>query len=77
MTSSEVKAAFAASGIKVRVRNLREKFRICTLSEQPHDQKASIAVASSLGLTSVYGYPGGTFEGYVMWAYKPGMIIRV
>ena len=77
MTSSDVKSAFAAAGIKVRVRDLKTNFRICTISGEPHDQAASLAVASSLGMTDCFGRAGGTFESYVMWSYKPGMIIRV
>ncbi len=76
MTSATIKAAFAAAGIKVRVRDLDAKFRICTLSGEAHNQAASVAVASSLGMTDCLGRAGGTFEGYVMWSYKPGAIVR-
>ena len=77
MTSKQVKDAFATAGVRVRVADQRNKFRICTTSGEPHDIATSLAVAASLGMTDCLGRPGGSFEGYVMWSYKPNTIIRI
>ena len=78
MTSSDVKSAFAAAGIKVRVRDLRIKFRVCTVSGQPHDKKAAASVAASLGCTDVLGHSGAMFlQAHELIAYKPGAIVRL
>lgn len=59
MTSQEIKAAFAAAGIKVRVKACsRTYFRVCTLDGSAHGP-ASQAAAASLGLRGADGRPGG------------------
>jgi hypothetical protein len=78
MTSTEVKATFTAAGINVRVRDLKNKFRICTISGEPHNKTAASAVAASIQCTDVLGRPGGAFlQAHEMVAYKPGSIRRV
>ncbi len=48
-TAAAIKTAFAASGIKVRVKACRFSFRVCTLDESAHTE-ASLELARSLGL---------------------------
>ena len=78
MTSATIKAAFAAVGITVRVRNLKCKFRICPIASADFDQPAVIAVAKSLGLTDPLGRLGVTFNTRrEAICYKPGAIARI
>lgn len=73
MTSNDIKAAFNAAGIKVRVANHGAKFRICVLGDKPHTADSQ-TVAASLGLTGTDGKPGGDIQQpHEMVAYKPGM----
>lgn len=61
MNSKEIKNAFAAAGIKVRVKAIRgNRFRICRLNDEAHNVEVSNAVAASLGLTDALGKPGAT-----------------
>ena len=68
MDSKSVKLAFAEAGIRVRVADQGQKFRICTLSGKPAGQSAAevsvamIKVAASLRLTCPLGNPGGSFN---------------
>lgn len=78
MNSQQVKTAFAAAGIKVRVADQGPKFRVCRLGEVAHDLAASAAVAASLGLTDVLGALGGQLnQAHELTCYKPGVIRRV
>lgn len=75
MNSQQVKAAFAAAGIKVRVADQGLKFRVCRLGEVAHDVQASNAVCASLGLTDCFGKLGGVLlQPHEMACYKPGAI---
>ena len=76
LTSKDIKEAFKAAGIKVRVRDLDNKFRICTLDETPHKPE-SFEVAKRIGLLNCWGLPGAIInQAYEMVGYKPGSIIR-
>lgn len=76
MNSQTVKAAFAAKGIKVRVRDFGLKFRICDASKALHGD-AMQAVAVELGFTSAAGNAGGQWNtGMEFIAYKPGAVVR-
>lgn len=78
MDSRSVKLAFAEAGIRVRVADLGQKFRICTLSGEALDTPAAIKVAASLRLTCPLGNPGGSFnQEHEMIAYKPGAVRRI
>jgi len=78
MTSQQVKQAFAAAGIHVRVANQRLNFRVCTVSGDPFDREAASAVAASIGLTDVLARPGGQYnQAHELIGYKPGAIVRV
>ena len=78
MTSTTIKAAFAAAGIAVRVRDLKCKFRICPVASADFDQPAVIAVAKSLGLTDPLGRLGVMFNtGREAICYKSGAIVRI
>lgn len=66
MNSKQIKDAFKAAGIKVRVANFGKMFRICRI-EKPgvdlaHDQLESSKVAASLGLTDSIGNLGGQYN---------------
>ncbi|AKJ28805.1 hypothetical protein [Caldimonas brevitalea] len=76
MDSKQVKAAFGAAGIKVRVADQGLKFRVCTQNSEPYaDRAAAKRVAASLGLTDVFAAPGGQFsQSHELIAYKPGSI---
>lgn len=78
MDSKQVKAAFAAAGLKVRVADQGAAFRICTTSGADLDQAAALAVTSCLGLTDVRGRAdAGCFnQPHELFAYKPGAIRR-
>ena len=79
MNSQQVKAAFAAAGIRVRVADQGLKFRICPLrdTDPAFDQPAALAVGASLGLTSVLLEAGGQFNTTrELIGYKPGAIRR-
>lgn len=74
MNSTQVKQAFAAAGIKVRVADLGGKFRICRIAgagvDLAHDKEQSAAVAASLGLYDTAGKLGGQFnQAHEMLAY--------
>ena len=80
MNSQHIKTAFAAAGIRVRVKDLGLKFRICPLRDTDPDfnQPAALAVGASLGLTSVLLEEGGQFNTTrELIGYKPGAIRRV
>ena len=79
ISPADIKAAFAAAGFKVRVRNFPMKFRICpTGSTTFSDRDAVKAVAASLGLTDTRAQAGGLFNGSAEFiGYKPGQIVRV
>lgn len=78
MTSSAAKSAFSAAGLRVRVRDLDVKLRICPVDGLPLDKQATLAVALSLGLTGPTGAPGGLFNGSAEFiGYKPGRVVRV
>lgn len=74
MNSAEIKAAFAAAGIKVRVRADAwvgaQAFRVCRLNEVPHDEAVSKRIAAELGLTDILRVPGADVCGYELQAYK-------
>jgi hypothetical protein len=78
MTSADIKAAYAAAGIKVRIRNFTRNFRVCTVNSTRFDHVAAAAVAASLGCTDVLGRPGCNFnQPHELFAYKPGAIVRI
>jgi hypothetical protein len=78
--SQDIVNAFAAHGLKVRVRDLGRKFRICPRDGQAFDLERVSAIANGLGLTGPSGLPitrfvfNGSRE---LSAYKPGAIVRV
>ena len=78
LTSKSVVAAFAAKGVKVRVRDLGKKFRICPVSGS-FDLVAVSAIANELSLTNACGLPINRFAfngATELAAYKPGAIVR-
>lgn len=76
LTSADVKAAFAAEGLKARVRDFKQNFRICDVDRKQHEAIVH-RVAVSLGLTRVLGEPGGEWNGDTWFVgYKPGVIRR-
>lgn len=81
MNSTQVKQAFAAAGIKVRVADMGAKFRICRIAgagvDVAHDQAQSSTVAASLGLYDTAGKLGGQFnQAHEMVAYtKRGLAL--
>ena len=78
MTSATVKAAFAAAGLSVRVRDLKCKFRICPVVPVDFDQAAVVAVAKSLGFTDPIGRLGAMFNTrQEAICYKPDAIVRI
>lgn len=78
MNSLQIKAAFAASGIRVRVADQGLKFRVCTLGDVAFNKDAARAVAASLGLTDSLAVAGGQFnQAHELVAYKPGAVRRV
>ena len=77
MNSQQVKEAFSAAGIKVRVADHGVKFRVCTASGAAFDREAASAAAASIGLTDVLAVPGGQFnQSHELIGYKPGAIRR-
>jgi hypothetical protein len=78
MTANEIKAAFAAWNIKVRVKTLNGRgFRICTVDGSAHTD-VSQTIAASLGLTNSAGILGCFVnQAHEMFAYAPGRFIRV
>ena len=78
MNSNQVKQAFKAAGIKVRVADQGLKFRVCTLGDTAFDRAAAVAVAASIGLTDVFATLGAQFnQAHEMIGYKPGAVRRV
>ncbi len=84
MTSKELVAHFASHGIKVRVRELGNKHRICPVVNGSRYEgfcHYTIAlIANALGYTDALGNPIGwsAFNGYrELCAYKPGYVVRV
>ena len=78
MNSQQIKSAFAASGIRVRVADLGSKFRVCTLGDVAFNKEAARTVAASLGLTDCLAIAGGQFnQAHELVAYKPGAVRRV
>jgi len=74
MNSQQIKNAFAEQGIKVRVKDLKIKFRICTIDESPHTEQ-SIQIVKMLGLTDVLGNGGGEIsQEHELIAYKECVI---
>jgi hypothetical protein len=57
LTSNQVKAAFAAAGLNVRVRDLGRQFRVCTLDRSRMKSYDALitTVCAALGLTDVFG----------------------
>ncbi|QIG67419.1 hypothetical protein EVB39_090 [Rhizobium phage RHph_TM3_3_9] len=78
MTSNEIKAAFAARNVKVRVKALRNGgFRICTIDGSAHGP-ASQSIAAELRMTNSAGILGGNInQAHEMFAYAPGVFRRV
>lgn len=78
MNSNEIKTAFAAFGIKVRVKALNAGgFRICTVDGSAHGESSQNAAASIL-MTTASGTLGGNINQlHEMFAYAPGRFIRV
>ena len=79
MTSAAVKAAYAAAGLKVRVRDCGKTLRICPVGEAEFPKDRVAEVANGLGFTSVLGLPivAYSFNGSrELFAYKPGAIVR-
>lgn len=77
MNSAQVKEAFAAAGIKVRVKDLGGKFRICRIGDVAHVLADSNAVVSSLGLVDVFGKACGMLnQAHELVAYRPEAIRR-
>jgi hypothetical protein len=75
MNSQQVKQAFAASGVKVRVADQGLKFRICRVGDIAHDKAQTLNIAAALGLTDVMAMPGGHFnQSHEFCGYKPGAI---
>ena len=75
MNSQQVKQAFQAAGIKVRVADLGIKFRVCTLGDVAFNRAAAAAVAASIGLTDVLASLGGQFnQAHELIGYKPGAV---
>lgn len=74
MTSNDIKTAFAAAGIKVRVKSLVRNFRICTVDGSAHSDNSQ-SIAASLGMTAANGRPGGSInQAHEMFAYAPGFV---
>lgn len=72
MDSKTVKSAFAAAGIKVRVKAFPGKFRVCRVGDLPHDAAASSAALAQIGLVDCFGRPGGNVsQPHEMFAYIP------
>lgn len=63
-TASEVKAAFAAAGVKVRVRNFPRSFRVCTLDGS--------AIASFQFVAVNAGLKGYVNQSHEMFIHKKG-----
>jgi hypothetical protein len=77
MTSQQVKQAFAAAGIRVRVADQGLKFRVCTVNGASFDREVASAVAASVGLTDVLANLGGQYnQAHELIGYKPGAIVR-
>lgn len=76
MTSETVRAMTKAAGLKVRVRDLGPKFRVCGDKPELLQAWALLVVA---GCTNVIGTTeGADFNGSrELLAYKPGAIRRV
>ena len=75
MNSQQVKQAFQAAGVKVRVADQGLKFRICTVSGAAFDRAAVAVAAAALGLTDVLARVGGNFnQAHEFIGYKPGAI---
>jgi hypothetical protein len=80
MTSQDVKEIFAAHGLKVRVRDLRNHFRICPVGRHEFPHYLIALIANAHGFTNVCGLPidWASFNGYrELSAYKPGAIVRI
>nr|DAF77071.1 MAG TPA: hypothetical protein [Caudoviricetes sp.] len=78
MTTDEIKKAFAAFGVKVRVKTLRAGgFRICTVDGSAHGE-ASQQAAAFIKMTNSAGILGGNInQAHEMFAYRPGKFIRL
>jgi hypothetical protein len=69
MNSNDVKQAFKAAGLKVRVADQGQKFRICTTDRSAHTA-AAIDLAASLGLKGSCGPRPDIQQPHEMVAYK-------
>lgn len=78
MTSNEIKSAFAAKGIKVRVKALHgARFRVCTIDGAPHTI-ASQAILAEIGCTDATGIFGGNVnQRHEIFTTAPGVIRRI
>jgi hypothetical protein len=77
LTSQDVKAAFKAAGMTVRVADQKLKFRICQVSMEPYDKPRAFAAAAKLGLTDASGKLGGQLnQSYELIGYKPGVVVH-
>lgn len=75
MNSQQIKQAFQAAGIKVRVADQGLKFRICTVGDVAFNREAASAVAASIGLTNTTAVLGGQFnQAHELIGYKPGAV---
>ena len=78
MTSDEIKTAFAAFGLKVRVKALYGRgFRICTIDGSAHGEDSQKAAASIMMTTASGNLGGNINQLHEMFAYAPGRFIRV
>ena len=82
MTSNEIKAAFAVHGVKVRVRDLGTRFRVCgfalrSVYGEHTGETVAHLVASSLLCTDTGANLGGQWNGSQEFiCYKPGAVVR-
>jgi len=84
MNSKELAAHFASHGLRIRVRELGNKVRICPVARGERFEGFShyhvALIANALGYTDVCGNRIGwsAFNGYrELTAYKPGAVVRV
>jgi hypothetical protein len=80
LTSEYVKRLFASQGVRVRVRDQRNKFRICPMRGADFPTELVAAIANSIDLTNACGEPirWSSFNGSrELFAYKPGAIVRI
>lgn len=79
LQQSAIKTAFAARGVKVRLRNFPRSVRICPVGETAFPMDVVADVANALGFTNACG---STIERFSfngsreLNAYKPGAVVR-